>query len=298
MTAAVSTWLVLIVCASAAVKAWRPRDTAAAMSTYGIDGPRAGIVASSSLVAIELSVATAVALGASWARWALAGMLGAFALASSAALLAGRGGRPCACLGGGSRLSWWTSARAGGLSLVATALALDWLGSPATAYDRWLTVGLALSVAVLAVLAVAIAALAREVGVLRLEMTGRGALEVPDEGPALGTRQPWARDIVAGPRALLRVAIFTSEGCALCRQLDQVVRHVAGDPVLAVRLFDEVADQITWRRANVPGSPYAIAMGLSGVVLAKGTFNSLAQLESILATGRARERERELRVAA
>jgi hypothetical protein len=40
----------------------------------------------------------------------------------------------------------------------------------------------------------------------------------------------------------------------------------------------------------VPGSPYAIALTLDGLTLAKGTFNSLAQLESVIATARARER--------
>jgi hypothetical protein len=42
---------------------------------------------------------------------------------------------------------------------------------------------------------------------------------------------------------------------------------------------------------DVPGSPYAVALGLDGTVLAKGTFNSLGQLESVLATAERRERE-------
>jgi hypothetical protein len=32
----------------------------------------------------------------------------------------------------------------------------------------------------------------------------------------------------------------------------------------------------------VPGSPYAVVLAADGVVLAKGTFNSLYQLESLL----------------
>src|SRR5216684_8355151 len=42
---------------------------------------------------------------------------------------------------------------------------------------------------------------------------------------------------------------------------------------------------------DVPGSPYAVVLGLDGTVLAKGTFNSLGQLESVLATAERRERE-------
>jgi hypothetical protein len=41
----------------------------------------------------------------------------------------------------------------------------------------------------------------------------------------------------------------------------------------------------------VPGSPFAVAIGRDGRVLAKGTFNSLAQLESVLATAERRRRE-------
>ena len=39
---------------------------------------------------------------------------------------------------------------------------------------------------------------------------------------------------------------------------------------------------------RIPGSPYAVAMALDGTVLAKGTFNDLAQLESVLATAERR----------
>ena len=60
-----------------------------------------------------------------------------------------------------------------------------------------------------------------------------------------------------------------------------------------MRVFDEVADAATWAAAAVPGSPYAVALDAPGVALAKGTFNSLVQLEGIVATARARaERER------
>jgi hypothetical protein len=88
---------------------------------------------------------------------------------------------------------------------------------------------------------------------------------------------------------LLRLAIFTSEACPLCQQVTPAIEHVAADPVLAVTLFDEVADASVWAQAEIPGSPYAVALSLTGVALAKGTFNSLGQLESILSTARFRE---------
>jgi len=173
---------------------------------------------------------------------------------------------------------------------VAGLAASGWLPIAPSSYDRWLTVGLAVSIAAIAALGLAVLALAREVGVLRLQMGSRGALEIEDEGPSAGTVQPWADAIPARSRALMKLAVFTSDGCPLCRQVAPAVSHVAADPLLAVGIFHELADAQVWTLAAVPGSPYAVALDLDGVALAKGTFNSLTQLESILATARARER--------
>jgi hypothetical protein len=290
MGTAVSVWLALILGASGALKAYRPDQAAAALTTYGITNARAQRVTVWALIGIELALAAALAAGVPWAAAATAGLLGSFTLATTGALLAGRAGRPCACFGSASRLSRLSPIRAGALAAVAGAVALGWLAKAPSGYDRWLTVGLAISLAAVAGLAVAVLALARELGVLRLGMGGRGALEIPEEGPPIGIGQPWATAIpVASPRVLLRLAIFTSEGCPLCLQTGPAVEHVASDPVLAVRIFDEVADSAVWTQAAVPGSPYAVALNLEGVALAKGTFNSLSQLESILGTARGRE---------
>jgi hypothetical protein len=290
MTAAVTAWLVLVLGVSAGLKARRADRAASALTTYGIASARGRRVAMWGLIAIELALAITLAAGVRWAPAAAAGMFLAFALVTSTALLAGREGQPCACFGSDSRLSWASPARAAALTLVAGVLASGRLGQAPSSYDRWLTVGLALSVAAIAVLAVAVLALAREVGVLRMG-TGRGALEIADEGPPVGSTQAWGATVSTSERTLLRLAIFTSEGCPMCRQLAPAVEHVAADPVLGVSMFDEVADAAIWRLAQVPGSPYAIALDRDGVVLAKGTFNSLGQLESILGTARVRERE-------
>jgi hypothetical protein len=66
---------------------------------------------------------------------------------------------------------------------------------------------------------------------------------------------------------------------------------VAQDPRVAVGVFDEHADSGLWSAMSVPGSPFAIAIGANDVVLAKGTFNNLAQLESVLATAERRRAE-------
>lgn len=289
MTALVSIWLALVLAAAAALKAWRPQRAGAALATYGVLGRRRQRLLIWALVTVELGLAILLAAGVGWARAAAAGLFVVFEAGTLGALLAGRKGRPCACFGADSRLSWSSPLRAALLAIAAAVAAIGWLPSAPFGYDRWLTLGLSLSLAAVAGLALALLALAREVGVLRLSGAGRGALEIPEEGPELGVAQPWAEALQLGPRTALRLAIFSSEGCPLCRQVAPAVAHVAADPLLAVRVFDEHADAPIWAQASVPGSPFAVALSTDGVTLAKGTFNSLDQLESILATARFRE---------
>ena len=79
------------------------------------------------------------------------------------------------------------------------------------------------------------------------------------------------------------LAVFSSEGCGLCRALEPAVDAFGRDPRVALRRFDEVGDAGAWAAADVPGSPFAVALDADGTVLAKGTFNTGAQLESVLA---------------
>jgi hypothetical protein len=78
------------------------------------------------------------------------------------------------------------------------------------------------------------------------------------------------------------VAVFLSPGCHICAELEPAVTALAHD--LPVEVFDEERDALAWRVSRVPGSPYAVALDSAGVVLAKGTFNTPAQLRSIPAT--------------
>jgi hypothetical protein len=138
-------------------------------------------------------------------------------------------------------------------------------------------------------LAVVVTALAREVGVLRLAVGPQGALEVAHEGPEVGAHSGLADAFGGELRAgRLGLAVFTSEGCGLCRALAPTVAAFGRDPRVALRTFDEVADAGAWAAADVPGSPFAVALGPDGTVLAKGTFNTGAQLESVLATAERR----------
>src|SRR5882762_9763980 len=117
MTTLVSVWLALILAVTASLKAWRPARSAAALATYGISAPRARRAGIWLLVSAELGLAGALAAGLEWAAAATAGLFLLFAGATFVALLAGGGGRPCACFGSASRLGWSSPVRAAALAL-------------------------------------------------------------------------------------------------------------------------------------------------------------------------------------
>jgi hypothetical protein len=132
-------------------------------------------------------------------------------------------------------------------------------------------------------------ALAREVGMLRLSVSPRGALEVSHEGPEVGARSALETSFGAElAHGRIGLAVFTSEGCGMCRALAPTVAAFGAHPSVALRTFDEVDDADAWAAADVPGSPFAVALDADGTVLAKGTFNTGAQLESVLAAAERR----------
>ncbi|MFL5886366.1 MAG: hypothetical protein ACJ77M_14940, partial [Thermoleophilaceae bacterium] len=85
--------------------------------------------------------------------------------------------------------------------------------------------------------------------------------------------------------------VFSSDGCPICQSLEPAIEFLARDPLVALRVFDEYRDAHVWRALGVPGAPFAVALDRDGTVLAKGTFNSLGQLESVMATAERRRRE-------
>jgi hypothetical protein len=273
----------LVLLASAALKLVDPRGTQAALGTYGI---RAGArLVWAGLVAVEAGLGVAVAAGVDAAAYAAAGLLAVFAVAQVVALATGRGGAPCACLGARGQVS---DASVGRAVLLAAALAtLPQLPRGDVTTDQWLGLGLAAALLGVVVLGVAVVALAREVGMLRLAVDPRGALEVAHEGPEIGARTALAeRFEPAGD--LIGLAVFTSEGCQLCHALAPTVAAFGRHPQVALLEFDEVRDADAWSLADVPGSPFAVALAADGTVLAKGTFNTGAQLESVLAAAERR----------
>lgn len=271
---------------SATSKLAGARSSQAALATFGIEDAGVRRVAWGGLVAVELVLAAGIAADFAPAAFAAAGLMVAFAVALALALARGRAGSPCACFGSRSEVSRTAVVR--NLVLAACFAAVPLLPSASLSTDEWLGLGLALALIGCVSLAVAVLALAREVGVLRLQLGPQSALEIPEEGPELGSRTALISRFAPKPSAELAVGVFVSDGCHICRSLEPQLAALARDPIISLELLDEVADTDVWTQLDVPGSPYALALDLDGTVLAKGTFNNIPQLESVLATAERR----------
>jgi methylamine utilization protein MauE len=271
--------LAAVLLASAGGKLVSGRSGREALRSYGIRRPRVRAALWGGAIVAETVLAIGVALDVRGASEAAALLMACFALALAAAILLGRAGAPCGCFGTRSRIGWLAVART---ALLAGAFAvLPFLPDTKLSTEAWLAAGLVVALAGLAALGVALLALARELGELRLAIAPQAALSLEHEGPEIGGRVGLIERFEG--RAPLAVAVFTSPGCGLCQALEPSLRLVANDPEVELELFDEETDADAWASLAVPGSPYAVVLGRDGVVLAKGTFNSLFQLESLLA---------------
>jgi hypothetical protein len=274
LVASIALAAVLIVAAVIKVRAFS--DSAAALETYGVpDLLRRPLTAA--VVALELAIALALVAGVSAAAYAGAALLLVFAASTFLALLRGKRGAPCGCFGAHSRVGPGAVLR--DVVLAAAFVAVPFLPDGAPGTTGWLALALGVAFACIAALAAAVLALAREVGLLRLRLGPELALDVAGEGPPLGSQVELGR-----PRsAPVTLAVFSSEGCRLCRALQPSLATFGGDPAISLLVFDEVRDADVWHRLNVPGSPYAVVVDELGAVRAKGTFNTHGQLEAIVA---------------
>ena len=261
MELAVRLILGAILAGAALSKLAAPRAGAAAMATYGFRSPASRWSTFSIVVAAELILAVGVVAGSDTAAYAAAALMALFATTLASALMQGRAGEPCGCFGSESKVSGLAVARNGALAVALAAIPT----LPASlSNDGWLTAGLVAALAVSVALAVTVLALAREVGMLRLRLGPAGALEIAHEGPEVGGRTGLVE------RSAEVAALGAEDG----------------------EVFSESSDSDVWEALGIPGSPYAIAVERDGTVGAKGTFNNLAQLESILATAKRRRSER------
>jgi methylamine dehydrogenase accessory protein MauD len=166
-------------------------------------------------------------------------------------------------------------------------------------------------------LAVVVVALARQIGTLHLRLGPRGALELDDEGPPLGTALPPldatdvdGRAVTVGGPGHPQLLLFVSPGCMVCEQvLPSIPVMAAGGKLspLVITDVDEEETRLAYRSKNpkaplvggrdfiarydVPGTPYVIVTDELGIIRAKGTVNNLEQMEGLVSSARKRAEE-------
>jgi hypothetical protein len=140
----------------------------------------------------------------------------------------------------------------------------------------------------LAVLTVVVVALARQIGVLHLRLAPVGALEIDDEGPPLGDaiapRAASGRDgttMLVGGRGPRRILAFVSPTCPVCERILPSLPAAARATGFVAQV---ISDPDAERAFAVPGVPFVIVLDEMGSVRAKGTVNSLEQLEGLIET--------------
>lgn len=167
------------------------------------------------------------------------------------------------------------------------------------------------------VLCFVVVALARQIGTLHLRLGPRGALEMDDEGPALGEGRPpevatdlGGNHVTIGGGDASQLLLFVSPGCMVCEQVMPSIGAVAEvarmQPLVVTDMDAEetrlqfrhkrvtapvVASVETFQSYEVPGTPYVVVLDDNGVVQAKGTVNNLEQMEGLIDTARRRERD-------
>lgn len=156
----------------------------------------------------------------------------------------------------------------------------------------WWTLAFVVLWILVVVLCVVVVALARQVGTLHLRLGPRGALEVDDEGPAIGepvdavaANADHGGTVTIGGRGRPRLVLFASQTCAICREVAPGVPAAAAAGRLeAVVVHDPHAESAL----GVPGTPFVLVLDEHGIVRAKGTVNNLEQVEGLVDTANRR----------
>jgi hypothetical protein len=189
----------------------------------------------------------------------------------------------CGCFGASEGQTTHLLLRAVGFTLIALLAASGAELDVGASSDTLIAVALVVLTAAVVLLALLVLALYRQVGVLTMRIGPRVPFELADEGPEVGDSAPPLEGL-RGRRA--EVVFFFSATCRLCRQLSPGVSALARQG-LRVRVVEEEQEEDAFKRWNVPGTPFVVHV-VDGVVAAKGTVNTLEELETLLDAGRAR----------
>ncbi|HJR44812.1 MAG TPA: thiol-disulfide isomerase [Actinomycetota bacterium] len=181
--------------------------------------------------------------------------------------------------------------------------------------DGWWAVSYVMLWGLVIALCLVVVALARQIGTLHMRLGPRGALEMDDEGPELGSEAPPipTHDITGEPVVIGgadQLLMFVSPGCHVCEQVLPSVGAVAEEGRLAPYVITDVDEEettLTFKHKRVaapvvpgigvaqayevPGTPYVVIVDRDGLVAAKGTVNNLEQIEGLIDSARRRSTE-------
>jgi methylamine dehydrogenase accessory protein MauD len=158
-------------------------------------------------------------------------------------------------------------------------------------------------------LALALLALARQVGVLHVRLAPAGAL-LSSRGPVVGEPAPMLDAVtldgvpiaIGKPTLRTQLLLFVSPHCPLCKDLIPIAKDFARSEKLDIILVgdDEVGEQramiarlgmealpfvnssIVGRTFHVDRLPHAALIGADGSLISKGLVNSREHLESLI----------------
>src|SRR5687767_8838430 len=182
-----------VLAGAAIAKLASPQAGREALAGFGFESPLARTLGFWSLIGIELGLAAGLIAGSTEAAILGAALMAMFGLVMASAIARGRAGQPCGCFGARSRIGWAGVAR--NLAFAAGFVAVAVLPSEDLSTDQWLGLGVIGALVAVAGLAAMALALAREVGLLRMRVGPASALEIPHEGPEVGSRTDIAGSI-------------------------------------------------------------------------------------------------------
>lgn len=178
--------------------------------------------------------------------------------------------------------------------------------------DGWWAVSYVMLWALVVALCLVVVALARQIGTLHMRLGPRGALEMDDEGPELGSPAVSIPSVdMKGEPAVVGAAsqllMFVSPGCHVCEQVLPSIAAVAEHGKLTPFVITDVDEEETTlvfkhkrvgapvvagiaiaQAYEVPGTPYVVITDETGAVAAKGTVNNLEQIEGLIDSARRR----------
>jgi uncharacterized membrane protein YphA (DoxX/SURF4 family) len=274
----------LILLWAAAAKLRRRDDLPDWLTAYGLPARNAREIAWA-VMAAEVVVGMLLLLGVAmpFPAYAAVALGVVFLAALGQARLRGVERLRCGCFGASEGKTDHLLLRAGGFTALALVAAFGGGLELSASSDTVVAAVLVLLSGAVVLLTLLVLALYRQVGVLTLRIGPRVPFELAEEGPQLADAAP-PLDGLRGRRS--EVVFFFSSTCSLCRQLSPGVAALARQG-LAVRVVEEELEEDAFKRWNVPGTPFVVHL-VDGVVAAKGTVNTLEELETLLDTGRAR----------